>query len=381
VASALLLVLGACSPNRSIPPTATAPATTSPSPSVSPSASIAAPTMASGSYVVLGRLGASYGGGVVQALDDGRVLVAGGQEYSLGPVTESCELFDPVSRRFSPGAPMAVPAADAIWTKLRDGRVLIVGGQWDPSAAQLFDPHSSTFALTGSSLWQIDPTWATAASLNDGNAIVIGDYAGGRRAQLFDAASGTFRQTGSMVARRDAFFTATTLADGRVLVTGGMVRHEEYGEILRTAETYDPATGKFTATGSMGIARSGHDATLLSDGRVLIVGGTDDLSDLASAEVFDPVEGRFHPVRSMGLERLGGALALPDGRVLVAGLTEGWQRGAPDGEMIMSVFDPATDDLRPLGTIRYSPGGLMGPVVVPGGQVLFPGNPTILFQP
>jgi hypothetical protein len=374
-ACALLLAIGACSPSQSIVPTATAPATASASAGASPSASIAAPTMAPGSYVILGRLGASHSGGVIEALADGRVLLAGGQEYSQGPVMESCELYDPVLRQFYPGAPMAIPAAFALSTRLSDGRVLIVGGFGDPQAAQLFDPKSSTFALTGSPQWQVDYSMR-AASLNNGNAIIIGgppgDYSNGRRAQLYDAASGTFRPTGSMVARRDLFFTATTLADGRVLVTGGMVRHEEYGEVLRTAEIYDPATGKFTATGSMGVPRSSHVATLLSDGRVLIFGGTDDVADLGSAEVFDPKDGRFHPVSPMVIERPSGALVLADGRLIIF--------GGGESEVAMYLSDPDIGSSQALGSVPYGP-GLIAPVLVPGGQLLFPGNPSILFQP
>jgi hypothetical protein len=79
--------------------------------------------------------------------------------------------------------------------------------------------------------------------------------------------------------------TATLLWNGKVLVAGG-------GNA--SAELFDPATQSFTRTGIMSVARSGATATLISGGRVLIAGGTDSSGvSLASAEVFDPASGRF----------------------------------------------------------------------------------------
>jgi Bacterial Ig-like domain (group 3)/Kelch motif/Galactose oxidase, central domain len=76
--------------------------------------------------------------------------------------------------------------------------------------------------------------------------------------------------------------TATLLSDGRVLVSGG-----SNGPILASAEIYDPMLGTWSLTGSMNTARAYHTATLLSDGRVLVSGGYSDSGTLASAEIFD----------------------------------------------------------------------------------------------
>jgi hypothetical protein len=103
--------------------------------------------------------------------------------------------------------------------------------------------------------------------------------------------------------------TATLLPNGRVLIVGGDGR----GNFNATAEVYNPAIGEFVATGSMSIARRNQTATLLPDGRVLIVGGEDlirgigkldlnntsDLSSLVSAEIYDPTTGSFSPTGSM----------------------------------------------------------------------------------
>jgi hypothetical protein len=95
--------------------------------------------------------------------------------------------------------------------------------------------------------------------------------------------SGTFIATGSMAIARTGH-TATLLQDGRVLVTGGYV-----GTLgLLTAELYNPATGTWSLTGAMTARRLWHTATLLPDGRVLIVGGTGSFEPLVSAELYEP---------------------------------------------------------------------------------------------
>jgi len=98
-----------------------------------------------------------------------------------------------------------------------------------------------------------------------------------------------FSATGSMATARDGS-TATLLSDGRVLIAGG----SGGAGALATAELYDPTSGTFSPTGSMTEARAYHTATLLSDGRVLIAGGQDSSGKgLASAELYDTTSGTF----------------------------------------------------------------------------------------
>jgi hypothetical protein len=143
-------------------------------------------------------------------------------------------------------------------------------------------------------------------------------------AEIYNPITGTFSPTGSMASTRK-FFTATLLNNGRVLVAGGDASvgpGQSQAVILSVAELYDPATGKFSPTGSMTAQRRDHAATLLNDGRVLIVGGDNpNTAGLTSAEIYDPSSGRFSPTTgSMAHPRYGqSATRLSDGRVLIVG--------------------------------------------------------------
>jgi hypothetical protein len=129
-------------------------------------------------------------------------------------------------------------------------------------------------------------------------------------------ASGNFQKTGSMHAARQGH-TATLLANGEVLVTGGDNYTDDY---LATAELYNPATGKWTLTGSMSVPRVSHDAVLLQNGQVLVAGGYNSGPILASAELYTPTTGAWTPTGSMTTARAGFVMTLlPNGQVLAAG--------------------------------------------------------------
>jgi TonB family protein len=106
--------------------------------------------------------------------------------------------------------------------------------------------------------------------------------------------------------------TATLLKNGTVLIAGGSASS--------SAQIFDPITRTIATTGSMLTPRNHHTATLLKDGTVLITGGQSGGHTLASAEIFDPSTGKFSPTASMHEARSSHAAALlPDGRVLICG--------------------------------------------------------------
>ncbi len=176
-----------------------------------------------------------------------------------------------------------------------------------------------------------------------------------------------------MMSTPRAVHRATVLEDGTVLFTGGCTLPGCGGfERARASEIYDPPTSRFRSGPSMTAPRAGHSATLLADGRVLLIGGYpgEGLPAVSSAEVFDPAEGSFRSVGRLSVGRADHtASLLPDGRVLVAGGTDG------AGEVLASteIFDPGTDRFapgRPLSGARAAHVA----VVTDGGLLLIGGT-------
>jgi hypothetical protein len=189
---------------------------------------------------------------------------------------------------------------------------------------------------------------AAAIRLRDGRVLICGGTATGEvggvlaSAELYDPAARSFTPTGAMTVAR-AGQTITMLRDGRVLLTGG-VQNAGFRSQLASAEIYDPGAGTFSATGSMATPREGHTATMLRDGRVLIVGGSGNgVSTLGSAEVYDPSSGTFSAAGHLNQPRVAHVAALlGSGKVLIAG---GGRGGMPGGYIsydTAEMYDPAT---------------------------------------
>lgn len=183
--------------------------------------------------------------------------------------------------------------------------------------------------------------------------------------QLISAQSaGTFTPTGSMTVARTQH-TATLLTDGRVLIVGGA--------FLASAEIYDPSTSAFSTTGSMSAPRWEHTATLLPDGRVLIVGGGNGHGLAApSVEIYDPATGAFSPGGNLLFPRDGhSAILLANGTVLLVG---GSGLAAFPALAPAEVYDPATGVSTPTGPYVGTGGcDFCDPsTVLADGRVLFP---------
>jgi LysM domain/Kelch motif len=325
-------------------------------------------------------------------LKDGRVLVVGGNDVVAATnlaAVPSAELYDPATGKFTlTGSPhvAGVPMVSAL---LKSGRVLVIGcdasGVCASSLADIYDPSTGLFSAvptTGSC------TFCTATLLNDGRVLVArGDTLSPSPipSLLFDPATDTFATTGSMTTDRVGQ-TATLLSDGRVLIAGGFDTLDNSLVALASAELYDPKTGTFSPTGPMTTARDGQTATLLADGRVLIAGGTSAANVgtgkeiLASAELYDPRTGAFSPTGSMTTARIGHtANLLSDGRVLIAG---GGNNTDITSLSLASaeLYDPRTGTFSPAGSMTTARFSQTA-TLLSDGRVLIAGGRDSSFNP
>ena len=176
-------------------------------------------------------------------------------------------------------------------TLLANGKVLIAGGDsgttMSSTSAELYDPGSGTFTLTGS--MGTGRSSHTATLLPSGKVLIAGGFGGvlgvTSDAELYDPNTGTFTVTGSMQLTR-TWHTATLLPDGRVLISGGFHVVGGSGITEASAEVYDPTTGTFALlANSMSTPRALHTATALSNGKALIVGGSQNVSFSGQAQI------------------------------------------------------------------------------------------------
>jgi hypothetical protein len=186
---------------------------------------------------------------------------------------------------------------------------------------------------------------------------------------------GVFVATGSATVKR-YLHTATLLPDGRVLVAGGWDDSTEPC-YLASVELYDPAAGRFSATGSMAVGRSEHTATRLNNGQILIAGGFQTDYSFARGELYAPAAGTFSPTGRMGGssdERGTTATLLSNGKVLVAGATSDGQDPRTSGRGLYAVvYDPGPGTFIATGKLKADRIWNTA-TLLPNGQVLIVGG-------
>jgi hypothetical protein len=295
-----------------------------------------------------GSLATARGLNATTLLENGKVLVTGGFTTGSPPVN-SAELYNPATGTWSSAGTMSVARMWHRAVRLPNGKVLVVGGDNGTTAhatCELYDPATGSWSSTGA--LNTARTNMDIALLSDGKVLAIsgatstGGISPTASCEIYDPATGTWTVTSPIPANRRNH-KATRLANGKVLVTGGL---DSSNNPSGSAYLYDPVAGTWTTATSLTDARQYHTATLLSDGRVAVVGGQG-VAWLSSVEIYDPVAGTWSAGPSLAYARmLHAAVLLANGRLLIAG-----------------GFDPTSTPQFPVSVEILD---LMAPVVVTG---------------
>jgi Galactose oxidase, central domain/Kelch motif len=304
-------------------------------------------------------------------LKNGKILMAGGSvvhEINDAGIPDA-ELYDPRGEiSIATAHPLNVARAGLTATRLRNGKVLLAGGNdafgAPLASAEIYDPATDTFRMTAGKMSV--PRFAhTATLLSDGHVLLAGGFqqvsASGivtsNTADVYDPETDTFKATSTMSMAR-AYHTATLLLSGRVLVAGGAT----VAAPTNTADIFDPESMKFTpTTGSMTDFRAGHAAALLQSGEVLLTSGIDAFNQdgtsgfAITAEIYDPTTGTFRRTTENMVQTRAGhsSTTLLDGKVLLAG------GGTGNGSIISDtaeIYDPCTDKFSATGVMTTTRG-------------------------
>tara|TARA_B100001750_G_scaffold180555_1_gene148998 strand:- start:1136 stop:2533 length:1398 start_codon:yes stop_codon:yes gene_type:complete len=282
-------------------------------------------------------------GDTATLLDDGRVLVIG--DFASPQNWSGAELYDPRKDSWSSTAYLADKRRWHAVSVLPSGDVIATGGlQRDGSilhTAELFDPHTNMWQSIAA--MHFPRAYHTATVLADGRLLIVGGVSKNLHAlstaEIYDPVTKVWTIIDSLDKPR-ILHAASLMHDGRVLVSGGADAATRFTSPYQGAEIYSPATDTWTKGAEMASNRSGHSSTLLQDGRILIVGGNDEKSNLASAELYDPDSDYWAEAGIIASARTDhGASLMSDGRVIIGGgVTE-----LGDVSKLAEIYDPRVD--------------------------------------
>lgn len=330
-------------------------------------------TERAGSVVPTAALAVERMAHTATALTNGDILIAGGFTAEQ-QARRSAELYSPSARQFVPLTRMVTPRHSHTATRLSDGSVLIAGGYTASGApvadVERYDPVRRTFSAVGS--MREPRSGHTAQLLRNGTVLFAGGVGPNWRflstAEVYDPARHQSQAVGAMQVPRESH-VAVTLDDGRVLIVGGHSGRQSAMRIYTSAELYDPATRRFSATGQMRVRRHKHDAVRTADGRVLVTGGSDERDDQGayrSSEWYDPRTGVFTMGPSMQLARYKherSSVLLPTGQILIAG-----------GATAPEILEPRGPRFRTVPSTTPLAGQFSATALLPNGRVLITGG-------
>ena len=283
------------------------------------------PLVLSGTWAPVAPMSSARAGASAVLLEDGRILISGGDAGS-GALT-TADLFN-TDGTISPAPPMHLARSHHSSVLLQDGHVLVVGGMTSgggaTNSAEIYDPGANSWILIG--VMTEARLGATATLALDGRVVIAGGQNGSVASstiEIFDPVMGTFNFAGTLSSPRQNH-AAAVLADGRVLIVGG----SNGSAPVASVDIYDPAVGSASTAANLNTPREGHSATTMLDGRVLVAGGStvgnNGPVDLASGEIYDPTANTFTTTTSsLGTARQGQlAFLLPhNNSILITGGT------------------------------------------------------------
>lgn len=284
---------------------------------------------------------------VAVPLADGRVLIAGGVD-ATGAALASAEIYDPATNAFTPTGAMSVARAGHAGALLGNGRVMVVGGTTtfsDPIAALANAQSSAETYNPATGTWSAAPAMnarrlaPSLDALKDGRALVSGGFqvnvvlgfpipvGSVATCQVFSTATNAWAAAASMPTDRAVHSLNTVLlGDGRLLVTGGARSGPDLTQAAATdrCDLYDPAANAWTPLPSLPSARTGHSASLLPDGRVVLAGGAQGTLTapvaIGAVDVYLPGPRTFQARPALQTTRSGhAAFVTPDGLLVLAG--------------------------------------------------------------
>ena len=302
-----------------------------------------------GTFSSAGSMTVPRSGQTMTMFGSGKVLIAAGENCtSLTSCTalNSAEVYDPVAGTFTATGSLNDARFTASAVLLTSGKVLIAGG-FDgtnyPAAAELYDPVPGTFSTTGS--LNTPRASATATVFDNGNVLIAGGSTCGspgcptattEEYNTNGYFSYTTYPTGNMtVPRFDQ--TATLLTNGQVMLAGGYNACATTCTSDSTTEIFNPYAGSFTTSQSLSTGRSGHTATLLTDGAVLLVGGINNGVTLSSTDSYQPTSLAPAQVASIVISPSNNPLSLGDTLALRA-----------------TAYDAYGDNLGPLQSVIWN---------------------------
>lgn len=310
---------------------------------VIPAADASAPLTVPGGWSSAGALPTATASTIAVRLANGRLLVTG----------TATALFDPVGNRWTAGPALGTPRQGHTTVVLANGRVLVAGGRTATgllASAELYDSLSNTWTATGS--LSTARTDHSSTVLPDGRVVVAGGtgtQASLASAEIYDPETGTWSDAAPMTEARAGH--PAVLVGGKVLVVGGTIATGGPPAPLAYCDLYDPVAETWTPTGDLATPRTGHQATRLPDGTVLVTGGDTagtradgmySARSLATTERFHPATGQWTVATPMpGPRTRHRAIVVRTGRLLVTGGTGGptFTAGFPGA----LTYDPATD--------------------------------------